>query len=873
MNATQVQQYLEQGILPDTIRSFGIVPEAVIQEAIRKKQAAAKVSPAVADQVQATVTETTAPVWETPAHEEIDLATVSPEDLGLDPFDFSDPLVKKIYRAQDANDDPYPKFPEVLKQSKGFVTWKGDVQDKQPYQSGTTIPASYNKSNHLVTYQTALKNILEGKGYPHLGLVPREGRIAFDIDSCRDPLTGQVKQWAIDFIKLFPSTYCEVTPSLTGLRVWAFVPSLAGQRITIYKIDPVLAAVASKAPQIEVLTTRYATITGVPYLNAPSSVAELSEQGYAPIREYLEKLGGGSGGNKKPVDASLDSPEIPRGSRYTELLRIAGLLRGAGMTAEKIYEHLLDILENRCPGYGPEYPEKLKSIAQGIGSKPDGITEALNREQAKIPYVPGSLVVGAGYTQESLDAATKQQQTAKAATAVETIPIVDDPSDHDSRFEMTGETFNTKVYEDVSRRFTAYPEPGDDLISQLAKKLVTGTPIPLAYVREPLKAIVLHAIDGKVIHPAHRGLTMRGNYFSLGESEGGKTTGLEYALRAAGLIFSTCQIHPESLFRYKSEQTFIRSFTPEGTIKRDAQGNIKSGRAGHPSQFLHIKEGNLVANSSDYFAAVFSMLTNLYDQTEAATESMTNGAFDAGTIRTSTVMCFTPSDYAATFGGKGAIGGGGLNRWGLVNPPEDHSYDERDWEPVSDAEIQTVISPLASKVFELRQHDPVVLIEEDGAGKIRLETKAMLKKAGKAGKRLLEYFMREQVAQAVVAADTRLVMTTQQAAYAKRWVEAQVECRLNCWPSDANNQIESMEHAMRKTVNGHFVSETRLKDACNFYREGSGGWFAFNAARNNMMASEAIKLTGKTRKGARLYCPGFCTIHPPVKEDDKSKKM
>jgi hypothetical protein len=552
--------------------------------------------------------------------------------------------------------------------------------------------------------------------------------------------------------------------------------------------------------------------------------------------------------DKERVNASEDGPPIPYGSHDIELTRIAGVLRNAGMSAEKIEEHLIDVCEKRCEGYGSDYKEMARKIARSIGKKPVG------------PVV-GTAYVGVG-----------QMADAQAAQTP-IVPIVDDPSDHDSRFEMTGETFNTKVYEDVSRRFTAYPEPGDDLISQLAKKLVTGTPIPLAYVREPLKAIVLHAIDGKVIHPAHRGLTMRGNYFSLGESEGGKTTGLEYAVRAAGLIFSTCQIHPESLFRYKSEQTFIRSFTPEGTIKRDAQGNIKSGRAGHPSQFLHIKEGNLVANSSDYFAAVFSMLTNLYDQTEAATESMTNGAFDAGTIRTSTVMCFTPSDYAATFGGKGAIGGGGLNRWGLVNPPEDHSYDERDWEPVSDAEIQTVISPLASKVFELRQHDPVVLIEEDGAGKIRLETKAMLKKAGKAGKRLLEYFMREQVAQAVVAADTRLVMTTQQAAYAKRWVEAQVECRLNCWPSDANNQIESMEHAMRKTVNGHFVSETRLKDACNFYREGSGGWFAFNAARNNMMASEAIKLTGKTRKGARLYCPGFCTIHPPVKEDDKSKKM
>jgi hypothetical protein len=157
--------------------------------------------------------------------------------------------------------------------------------------------------------------------------------------------------------------------------------------------------------------------------------------------------------------------------------------------------------------------------------------------------------------------------TQTAPTSEEPVtPIVDDPSDNDSRFEMTGETFNTKVYEDISRRFTPYPDPGEnDLVSRLTKKLVTGTPIPLAYVREPLKAAVLHAIDGKVIHPAHPKLTMRGNYFSLGESESGKTTGLEYALNAGNLVLTTSLIHPQDLFRYKSEQTFIRSFTPEGT--------------------------------------------------------------------------------------------------------------------------------------------------------------------------------------------------------------------------------------------------------------------------------------------------------------------
>jgi hypothetical protein len=81
-----------------------------------------------------------------------------------------------------------------------------------------------------------------------------------------------------------------------------------------------------------------------------------------------------------------------------------------------------------------------------------------------------------------------------------------------------------------------------------------------------------------------------------------------------------------------------------------------------------------------------------------------------------------------------------------------------------------------------------------------------------------------------------------------------------------------MEHAIRKAVNQHFVSETKLKDVCNFYREGSGGWFVFNAARGNAMSSGAIKLTGKTRKGVKVYCPGSCAIHPAIKEDSPSKR-
>src|SRR5205085_2901732 len=163
--------------------------------------------------------------------------------------------------------------------------------------------------------------------------------------------------------------------------------------------------------------------------------------------------------------------------------------------------------------------------------------------------------------------------------------------------------------------------------------------------------------------------------------------------------------------------TFVRSFTPEGTIKRDTKRNILSGEAGHASQFLYIKEGNQVAHATDYFTAVFAQLTNLYDQTEAVTESMTNGNFTALSAKASTVMCFTPIDFKAVFGGKGSIGGGGLNRWGLVNPPAITDYDTKDWERLSDEEIQQATGRLAERVVQILQKESV-LTEEPGATKI-----------------------------------------------------------------------------------------------------------------------------------------------------------
>jgi hypothetical protein len=76
------------------------------------------------------------PEWETPAHEEIDLATVEISELGLDPFS-SDPLVDRIIEAHEH--PALSRVPAQLKQKPNWVRWKLEEVNgrltKIPYQN------------------------------------------------------------------------------------------------------------------------------------------------------------------------------------------------------------------------------------------------------------------------------------------------------------------------------------------------------------------------------------------------------------------------------------------------------------------------------------------------------------------------------------------------------------------------------------------------------------------------------------------------------------------------------------------------------------------------------------------------------------------
>jgi hypothetical protein len=98
----------------------------------------------------------------------------------------------------------------------------------------------------------------------------------------------------------------------------------------------------------------YTVIDGSGIVDAPDRISEL-------VKHEAER-----------VNASDDGPPIPYHSHDSELTRIAGVLRNAAMSPQKIEEHLIEVCEKRCEGYGADYKQMCKKIAHSIGKKPVG---------------------------------------------------------------------------------------------------------------------------------------------------------------------------------------------------------------------------------------------------------------------------------------------------------------------------------------------------------------------------------------------------------------------------------------------------------------------------------------------------------------------
>lgn len=177
-------------------------------------------------------------------------------------------------------------IPTELKIIHHWLLWRLETRDgkptKTPYQA-TGAPARVNDKSTWTAFETALAAYLKG-GFSGLGfaLDPALRIVGVDLDKCLNPETGELDPEAARIVEMLP-TYCEVSPSGHGLRLFGFGSLPQGGR--------------RKGPVEMYEAGRYLTVTGCRF-NGHSSLAEITPE----LAEVHARIFG-TGANSKPVEA------------------------------------------------------------------------------------------------------------------------------------------------------------------------------------------------------------------------------------------------------------------------------------------------------------------------------------------------------------------------------------------------------------------------------------------------------------------------------------------------------------------------------------------------------------------------------------------
>lgn len=156
------------------------------------------------------------------------------------------------------------KIPLALRDLPHWIVWKQVTRDnkptKLPYQCNDQLAKSDDRRT-WTTFDAAWSRYKLG-GYDGPGFVfsDEDPYCGIDLDGCRDPKTGKVSPWARD-IMLRMDSYCEVSPSQTGVKIFirGRKPDFAGAKKELHDVEQV----CGKKPAVEIYDTkRYFAVTG-----------------------------------------------------------------------------------------------------------------------------------------------------------------------------------------------------------------------------------------------------------------------------------------------------------------------------------------------------------------------------------------------------------------------------------------------------------------------------------------------------------------------------------------------------------------------------------------------------------------------------------
>jgi primase-polymerase (primpol)-like protein len=164
--------------------------------------------------------------------------------------------------------------PDQLRVGRRYVVWRYDGRlgnangagkwTKPPLNAKTLLPASVTNPDDWATFEEAVsasrqaENSLDGIGLVlYRDAAPGNTLVAWDLDRCRDALTGSLEAWASDLVGEL-DTYAEVSPSGYGVRLFCYgqLPSRGRKKGPVECYD----------------TARYVTITGQRLEGTPTTV-------------------------------------------------------------------------------------------------------------------------------------------------------------------------------------------------------------------------------------------------------------------------------------------------------------------------------------------------------------------------------------------------------------------------------------------------------------------------------------------------------------------------------------------------------------------------------------------------------------------------
>ena len=189
-------------------------------------------------------------------------------------------------------------IPDELKTIPRWLLWKLETRDgkptKTPYQTSGAL-AKVNDPTTWTDFDTILAAYLRG-GWSGIGIVltDDDDLVGVDLDKCLNQDTGELDPEASCIVAGLP-TYCEISPSGRGLRLFGFGKLPQGGR---------------RKGRVEMYEAgRYLTVTGHRF-NGHAALAEITPQ-LAQVHARI--FGSGkAGADSKPVDAkpAADPPDL-----------------------------------------------------------------------------------------------------------------------------------------------------------------------------------------------------------------------------------------------------------------------------------------------------------------------------------------------------------------------------------------------------------------------------------------------------------------------------------------------------------------------------------------------------------------------------------